>query len=477
MEDTRRNTRSEEAGQFTESQRQMRESRVIHGVGMQHAQKQEWTEAIVSWQQAVAVDPEFADAHGNLGVALQMCGRLDEAIAAYRRAVTINANLATGWNNLGGGLFAKGELDESIAALHRATKAKPDYAEAFNNLGRALQAKGMVPEAIAAFQQAAAYDPTLVAAHYNEGLAQLLCGNFGTGWQKYEMRWDVARSNGRRVSVAPQWRGEQSLAGKSILLSAEQGLGDTLQFIRYVPLVAQRGATVYVEVQPLLKPLLRSLRLAAGVYAQGEPLPEHDFQCPLLSLPLAFRTELATIPREVPYVQVAAERIARWKPLVAAGIGFRVGVIWSGNPNHRGDRYRSIPLLLFRSLFATLGCHFFILQKDIGQSDRAALAEVPGVTDLSAQLGDFADTAAIIKQLDLVISVDTAGAHLAGALGAPTWILVPFAPDWRWLLGREDSPWYPSARLFRQPRLGDWATVIQTLSVMLAKLAGNRSRP
>jgi hypothetical protein len=284
-------------------------------------------------------------------------------------------------------------------------------------------------------------------------------GDFSAGFPEYECRWQSGvLTPSPHAAARPQWRGETVPEGTTILLHAEQGFGDTLQFFRYFSLLSARGANVLVEVQPALKPLF------PGVFARGETLPPFDLQCPMMSLPLAFSTRIENIPPPLP-LAVPADRRAAFASLGEAGAR-RVGIAWSGNPEHPNDRGRSIPLAQFREILDAPRCRFFLLQPELRAVDEAAFNEL-AVVDCRELIKDFADTAAIIEKMDLVITADTAVAHLAGAMKKPVWVLLPYAPDWRWLLGRDDSPWYPTARLFRQERPGDWAGVIDRVRAAL----------
>jgi hypothetical protein len=320
-------------------------------------------------------------------------------------------------------------------------------------------------EALASYERALALKPDDADIHLNEAFVRLLAGDFERGWRKNEWRWESApsgllnRSSGmlRRNFPQPLWLGAEAIEGKAILLYGEQGLGDTIHFCRYVPLVAERGARVILEVAEPLRVLMSGLAGASHCIARGEAPPDFDLQCPLLSLPLAFGTRLETIPRETPYLTAPAP--ARdWEALL--GDRPRIGLAWSGNALHKNDRRRSVALAALAPLF-DIAATFVSLQPDARPADAAALAARSDVLDLGPALANFADTAALISHLDLVISVDTAVAHLAGALGRPVWILLPFIPDWRWLIDRDDSPWYPTARLFRQTEIREWHGVVE----------------
>jgi len=305
--------------------------------------------------------------------------------------------------------------------------------------------------------------------HWNLALALLVQGHFPEGWEEYEWRWKTkGLLSPRQLLPQPLWDG-RPLAGRAILLHAEQGLGDTIQFIRYLPLVAQRGGRVIVECQPELQRLVQAMTPDIPVLARGQPLPDFAFQCPLLSLPKALGTTLATIPATVPYLHADAQNVQMWRDRLAGhGSALKVGLIWAGNPHHKNDRNRSVKLASLAPLAQVPGVQFYSLQK--GAAAAQAKTPPPGMDliDRTDDLQDFADTAAMIANLDLVIAVDTSVVHLAGALAKPVWTLLPYCPDWRWLLKRQDSPWYPTMRLFRQPEIGDWDSVIQQLAAALA---------
>ena len=312
-------------------------------------------------------------------------------------------------------------------------------------------------------------------AHFLKGLANLVTGDLARGWAGYEWRHraPVARLT-RREQPRPLWLGDVDLAGKTILLHSEQGFGDSIQFCRYVPLVAARGARVVLEVEQPLCGLMRGLPGVTEIVARkdhaGEPLPDHDLHCPLPSLPLAFATKLETIPANGPYLHAPESAMAQWTLRLGGARGLRIGLAWSGNPNHIRDRERSMPLDHLLPLL-NVDASFVSLQKQL-RAGEAELLSRAGIRDVSDDLHDFTDTAALIAQLDLVITVDTGVAHLAGALGKPVWILVTHAPDWRWLLDRDDSPWYPTARLFRQSDSRDWSDVVARVGAALVAFAG-----
>jgi predicted O-linked N-acetylglucosamine transferase (SPINDLY family)/ADP-heptose:LPS heptosyltransferase len=464
-------------------------------------------EAETALREAVTRDPDFVDAHYQLGNLLRETRRPAESEASYRRVLTLRPAHHQAHNNLGAALGELNRFDEAIEHLRRAIALKPDYAEAHSNLGNALRSLGQAQEAEAecrraiaiaprfasahlnlgfvlqdverfdaaldCFRQAAACEPGYAKATLSEGILHLLRGDFAPGWEKYEARWRIGDLPPRNFAQ-PQWRGEP-LGGRTILLHAEQGFGDAIQFLRYLPRVVARGGKVVLELQRPLVPLARAIA-GTTVVARGETLPAFDLHCPLLSLPLAFGTTPATIPAAIPYVAVAPERAAHWLARLAREAGLRVGLAWAGNAVHRNDHNRSIPFDRLAPLLAAAGVRWFSLQVGPRAADLAGRQGSP-IADLAAELSDFGETAAAIAALDLVISADTAVAHLAGALGKPVWLMLPAAPDWRWQLGREDSPWYPSMRLFRQPRPGDWTAVAERVRAALETLAAPPPTP
>lgn len=433
------------------------------------------TEAEQSLRRALQLRPDFVPVWNSLGLVLMAENRVVEALDAYRHALSLAPDHVEALNNLGHALLWQGALWEAASAFERAIALKPQLAEPHLNLGIVRNKQDQPERAIEAFDRALQLAPDLDEAHLNRGMALLTLGRFREGWPEYEYRWGGTLAHTRRAFECPLWRGDTSLEGRTILLYAEQGLGDTLQFVRYVPLVAERGASVLLEVQPGLKSLLSGFPGVTAIFGKGDSLPEFDVHCPLLSLPRAFETELDSIPASVPYVAAAAERITAWrKRLDSTPNRLNVGLAWSGNPHHRNDHARSTSYAVIRPIVEEVPAAFYCLQKEVRQSDRDALAATPHVHELAA---DLDDTAAIISLLDVVITVDTAFAHFAGALGRPVWILLPFSADWRWLRHRSDTPWYPTARLFRQPSSGDWAPVIDEVRRALRDLASARDVP
>ena len=460
-------------------------------------------ECIPCYERVLALKPDDAEAHNCLGRVLHERGELGLARESYLRAVTLNPEFAEALSNLGALQMDAGEYKTGEAVLRRAIALKPELWNAHCNLGSILARQGDALGAIAAFRNVLMVNPrdlptlcslgfTLDAlgdeagaascfrlalevqpesslARFNLSSHLLLDGNFADGWREYEQRWLVRQFAGKREPFAqPQWRGEP-IRGARIYVYAEQGLGDTLQFVRYVPMLVELGAEVLLEVQPPLVALLGEVHPAVRVIVKGERPQDVDWHSPLLSLPGAFGTDLSNIPASVPYLQADAGRCADWSRRLAAK-SLRVGVVWTGNPEHTRDRLRSIPFSQFRRLIGVEGTTLYALQKDLTLAQREEIASAGKMVDLGTELEDFTDTAAIVANLDLVITVDTSVAHLAGALGKPVWILLPHAPDWRWLRERGDSPWYPTARLFRQTVAGQWGGVLDQVERELQAL-------
>ena len=554
----------------------------LHLLGVLLHQRQDFADALVLLDQAVAISPDFAVAWTNRGLTLAALDRLDEALRSYQTALKRDPNFAQAWTERARVLRRLGRRDEALISAERAITAsgssgdptirairagalaelsrfdealeefnavlaarpadtetlngraasffglsryeealadvdaalalQPDNADVLRNrasalwmIGRNEEAletvertladgrgastmlglKGCIlhdldrpDEALENFEAALQRNPDDPDTLWNSGLMHLSRGDFARGWARYESRFRKVDFGAIPTgSAAPRWD-YTAPEGRRILLHAEQGLGDTIQFVRYAPLLAARGATVFLEVQAPLKALLASMPGVAGVFARGEALPEHDVQAALMSMPLAFGTLLDTVPDATPYLAAPPDRIAHWRERLASVPGTsvlgtfmpgrRIGLVWSGNPDLKRDKRRSIPASLLGPLFGA-GVSLISLQPEIRESDRAAIAASP-LLDLGAELGDFADTAGLIANLDLVVSVDTSVAHLAGALGMPVWVLLGIGPDWRWLRGREDSPWYPSARLFRQQELGDWMPILAEVAADLRVL-------
>ena len=442
---------------------------VLHGLGRPE-------EALARYAGALALDPHNPDLLDVHAAALLDLGRPQEALAQTDRALAIKPNHIEALGNRGNALVKLNRPNEAIAVYDAALRIAGDDTQLLTNRAHALRRLDRVGDAVADLQKAIALRPDFAEAHFEVAMAQLALGDFDGGWDAYERRWATAAfAPHRRSFKSPLWTGEQSLQGKTVLLHAEQGFGDTIQFVRYVPMVASLGATVILEVQPELTTLLSDTRGAARVIARGEKFPRFDLHCPLLSLPRAFKTRLATVPAEIPYVRASEARAQSWARRLPTQ-GALAGVAWAGRPSHHNDLNRSLPLAALAPIFGATGARFVSLQRDLREGDAAILADHSNVIDCSTGLHDFADTAALISRLDVVIAVDTAVAHLAGAMGKRLLLLLPYAADFRWLRGRSDSPWYPSATLLRQPRFGDWDGVVGLLIEELRKMTGETAR-
>jgi tetratricopeptide (TPR) repeat protein len=443
--------------------------------------------ALASHDRAIALNPDCAEAYCNRGVVLKDRRQFDAALANYDRAIAIKPGYAEAHTNRGVVLKELGRFEAALASHHQAIAIKPDCAEAYSNRGVLLYELKQVDAALASYNQAIAIKADYARAYENRAYAFLLSGNLENGWSDYEWRSknDDGASGVKLGHFAePLWLGKESIAGKTILLHGEQGLGDRIQFCRYAKLVAALGATVILEAERQLKDLFARVDGVTRVVERGAALPHFDYQCPLLSLPLAFKTTLSTIPAEVPYLWSDPEKIRYWGEMLGDKTKLRVGLVWSGG--FRPDQpdltsvngRRNIPLAKLAPLNHP-DIEFFSLQK--GQPAESELAGLvagnwdgPPLVDFTGHLHDFSDTAALMEQLDLVISVDTSTAHLAGALGKPVWILNRFDTCWRWLLDRTDSPWYPTVSLYRQQTAGDWDGVVERVSEDLMQLLGAR---
>ncbi len=418
-------------------------------------------DALAMFDAAVALAPGHFGAQTNRGSALAALGRLDEALAQHDALLANAPSQPSLHFNRGLTLASLGRHTDAIAAYDRAIALRPEHVTAHLNRGVALQALNRHQEAIASFENVLKLDARNADAKHNAALSRLTLGDYRAGFAQYEARLARSGMPARRGFGKPLWLGEYPLHRKTILTHAEQGLGDTIQLARYAPLLARMGAKVVLEAPGELASLLARVEGVAAVAERGAALPAFDVHCPMGSLPLALQTEVATIPAEIPYLTASAERIARWSARLAGLAPPRVAIVWAGRASHANDRNRSLPLARLRPLLALGQVAFVSLQREVPEADAAMLAGIASMTAIGAELRDFDDTAAVLALCDLVISVDTSVAHLAGALGRPAWILLPFCPDWRWMLGRDDSPWYPTVRLYRQPALGDWDSVVE----------------
>ncbi len=420
-------------------------------------------EALPCFDAVLARNPGHRDALLNRGVARATLGDHQQALADFDAVLARAPRDAEALYDRGTALSELGRYAEALLAFDHALAGSPQHLRAWTNRGRALQALNRHDEAITSFDKALAIDKNYGDAHFNAALSLLTLGNLQRGFAEYEWRWRRSgMTDARRGYRGRLWLGEFPLDRRTILLPAEQGLGDTIQFVRYAPLLAQTGANVVLEVQPELQALLSTVKGVASCHARGETLPAFDLYCPLGSLPLALKTEPSTIPAAIPYLRADDAHIAKWRPALEALPGKRVALAWAGHARHANDRNRSIDLKVLEPLFASEGVSFVSVQRDLRGDDAARLAEF-GITDFGSRLADMTDTAAVLALADLTISVDTSVVHLAGAMGREAWVMLPFAPDWRWTLTNECSPWYPQVRLFRQRAPGDWPNVIATV--------------
>ena len=468
------------AGEYDQAEALLRLSvaaggRVAHGfyfIGHLAYLRGRMDDAIAFLTASLEMDPNNGRAQNDLGEALRAMGRNQQALHHLERAVALEPGLAHAYGNLAATLVALGRPEDALRWAQESLWRSDDKATAHCDLGSVLGRLGRHKEALHQFRLSLDLRPNDPRAQYYAGLMRLALGDLPDAWKDHEARLRLPLGAlPRREETHRAWTGEMGIHGRTILLHAEQGLGDTIQFVRYAPMVAQLGTTVLLEVQPGLSGLLSGLPGIAAVYEQGDPLPPYDLQCSLMSLPAAFRTTLDTIPGPGPYLAPRPDRLAAWRDRLGAWRRMRIGLAWSGSAGHANDINRSMPLRALETLLAREDVEWHVVQRDIRAEDRAFLDDQDGIVDHAADLTDFTETAALVSALDLVISVDTVLAHLAGALGKPGWIMLAHAADWRWMMGRADTPWYPSLRLFRQPKAGDWAPVVREIGRQLDQWA------
>lgn len=459
-------------------------------------------EAARQYARALQIQPDFYEAAFNLGLLLHKTGQIAAAVECYRRAGQLRSESFSVWTNLGAALRELGRPLEAIESLSRALRLRPGAPSALNNLGNALRGAWRYEEAIGVFRQAVARDPAnagiwenlgnalrengrlgeaeaalrqalrlrpdFVEGHWDLAFTLLMQGDLAQGFTEYEWRWRLPDFPGHSRSV-PLWEG-QELSGRTLLVQAEQGAGDAIQFVRFLPQLSDRGARVVLECSRALAGLFRAAPGVAEIVVKGEPLPHCDYHLGLLSLPHRLSVTLETLQAPVRYLQAPAERLSLKLPPPRTGAGaLKVGLVWQGNAEQKNDRQRSCPPQMLEPLLDVSGVAFYSLQMPTAVGLDAAVKDK--VTDLSVWIHDYADTARLLEQLDLLITVDTSVAHLAGALGRPVWVLLCFAPCWRWMLDRAQSPWYPTMRLFRQPAPGDWPSVVKQVHAALEALA------
>jgi tetratricopeptide (TPR) repeat protein len=426
-----------------------------------------YNEALAAWDQALAINTAYTAARFNKGIALQKLGRSNEALTAFDQTLAINPAYAEAHFNRGFALQELRRYEEALTAFDQALAINPAYAEAHYNRGVILQELRIYEEALSSYNHAIAINPNFALSQWNKSLLLLLRGDYEEGWRLYEWRHEVIKPLVHRFAK-PLWLGDAEVMGKTILLYQEQGYGDTIQMLRYIPLLAECDARVIISAPGPLVHLASTLPGVAGILGKGEPLPEFDLHCPFMSLPLAFKTTLETIPVAVPYLKTPENKVAWWQSRLGEKTCSRIGLVWSGVSGYGNDHRRSIALETLLPLLDR-NAEFHSLQIEYRDADRKLLEILKDrLRDHSKEIVDFGDTAALIEEMDLVISVDTSVAHLAGALGKPVWILLPYAPDFRWLIDRDDSPWYPTARIFRQPVFDAWGRVVEKVMAVLS---------
>ncbi|WP_442807629.1 tetratricopeptide repeat protein [Trinickia soli] len=456
-----------------------------NNLGMAFAALARPDDAVAQFRAALAAEPRYVAAHFNLGNTLDAVGRHDEAVEAFAAALALQPAFPPALLGLGNALAALGRHAEAIARFERAVGLDPQLALAWLGLGNAHHALGAHQAALRAFDQALRLRPDLASAHLNRALTLLTLGDFGRGLPAYESRFAVAAAataTGRLAAappeppVPPRWRGEP-IADKTLWIEAEQGFGDTLQFLRFVPLACERAGRIVLTVQrelaPLVEPLAQTWRVTLTV--AGETRPQADLHCPLLSLPLALGTRLDALPSSRRYLEAPAAYRRRWRGSLGGHAKVKIGLAWSGRI--QAHENRALPVTLLAPLFALAGIDWLVLQPNLSDDDKLALdtaARSASIHRLDTRIRDFADTAAIIDKLDAVVSIDTSIAHLAGALGKPLWLMLPFAADWRWFTNTDRSPWYPSARLVRQPAPGQWQSVVEQVALAVSSEFSNR---
>ena len=434
-----------------------------HHLGFLARARDDLDEAAARYADALEHAPSDAHLHNNLGETRRKQGHLAEAAALFRRGLDFTPDAAPIAANLGSLLVAMQRVDLALPRLEHAAALDPGQMQVHSDIAMCLCSMNRYAESITAYRRVYEIQPSANDARYLESLAILALGDFENGWRKHESRWYAQLGQPlRRVAPGPYWLGDEDLTGRTILVHAEQGHGDTVQYLRYIPLLRRRAARVLLEVQPALKPMLAG---TPDVYARGEDPPPYDTHCSFMSLPRAFRTMPDTIPPEVPYLTAPPESLTKWRDRLGPSDGRRrIGIAWTGAS---AVWNRSIPLPLMEPLFERADCEFHIIQTTMELDDRSTLERLPHLIDHSTGLADFSDTAALVQLMDMVITVDTVLAHLGGALAKPTWTMLPFGAEYRWLTSGATSGWYPTMRLFRQPELYGWPQVVEAINTAL----------
>jgi tetratricopeptide (TPR) repeat protein len=428
-------------------------------------------DALQSYDRAIQLKPDYAEAFYNRGVVLEHLQRFDEALQSIDRAIQLKPDYAEPFNNRGNALIGLKRFDEALQSIDRAIQLKPDFAEAFSNLGILLEYLHRFDDALQSYDRAIQLKPNYAEAYFNQSIIKLRLGKYEEGWRLYEYRQvkKDTKNNYKKFPI-PLWLGNESIDNKVILILNEQGLGDSIQFCRYLLMLASLNPKeiIFMVQKPLLS-LFSNFNKKIKILEQDKPLPHFDYYSPLMSLPLAFKTTLGTIPVNIPYLTVDDVKNKYWQDRFGKQTKAKIGLVWSGSTTHKKDRYRSLALRQL-VLLLELPFEFHSLQKEIRSDDKKILKTCKSLYQHQNDLNDFSDTAALLNQMDLIISIDTSVVHLAGALDKQVWVLLPYIPDFRWLLNRDNSPWYPSIRLFRQPKFDDWESVIQQLIIELKKL-------
>lgn len=447
-----------------------------NNLGTVYRIKEDLDSAIDQYEKTLKIRPDYVEAHSNLGNALRDKGRFESSKAHFEQALSLNPEHAESHSNLGNALKDEGRIEEAIARYKKAIEINPNFAVAYFNIGSVYQEIGKFAEAIEYYDKAIAIESNYADAHWNRALVLLTLGDFENGWRQYEWRWKKKSPGIHPYHKKPLWDGSD-FKGKVVFLHCEQGLGDALQFIRYAPMVKERGGEVWLGCPPALSRAFKAITAIDRIFDKPEELPDtYDFQVPLMSLPMIFGTTLETVPCSIPYLRPYPKDVAVWKERLREYTGLKVGLVWAGNPRkdqpgaHAVDRRRSMRLEQFAPLADIPGINWFSLQK--GEPAEQAKNPPAGMNliDFMDQANDFADTAAFMENLDLIISVDTSVVHMAGAIGKPVWMLSRFDGCWRWLTEREDSPWYPTLRIFRQPSPGAWDPVVQKVCCSLKEI-------
>jgi len=427
----------------------------LHGLAKYH-------EAINIYQRAIKIKPEVPDAFNNLGISQLALRQFEDAISTFKEALKLKPNNPEILNNLGFSLYKLNKFQESIDCFTQAISMNKLYADAYSNRGLSYQAIQKIKEALSDYDECIKLEPNHANNYWNKSLLKLLIGEFDEGWVLYEWRWKSFAKNAVRYFSKPLWLGQTSLKNKTIFIYPEQGYGDYIQFIRYIPLLKNLGAEIILEVRPALVDLISSTYPELKIVESGNKPQQFDYQCPVMSLPLALKNYFSGIPNSTPYLSVRPEKIGEWADNLGRKTITRIGLVWSGSSEHQNDHNRSLRLEELSPLLA-LPFEFHSLQKEYKNNDLENIKKF-SIKPHADRLNDFADTAALIESLDLIITVDTSVAHLAGSLNKKVWIMLPSNPDWRWMLNTSDSPWYPSARLFRQNKNGDWTNVVKQIA-------------